>query len=104
MLSSWVGRVSKENIDIYGKFLPLNDKIVKFLNLPLTEEELRLRNVYIFAGFKELIKLYLIGEIKVSEKEFIDMLFENMGRLLGIADYIVEDTKVKGAPYINIEA
>ncbi|WKY44702.1 TetR/AcrR family transcriptional regulator [Eubacteriaceae bacterium ES2] len=101
MVSSLVSRVSKDNVDIYGKFLPLNNKVVRFLNLPLTDEELNLRNVYIFAGFKELIKVYLTGEIKVTEKEFIDMLFENMGRLLGIADYIIEDTKQKGAPYIS---
>ncbi|MDN5308580.1 MAG: hypothetical protein PWP16_1943 [Eubacteriaceae bacterium] len=101
MFYSLISRVSKDNIDIYGKFLPLNNGIIRFLNLPLTEVELNLRNVYIFAGFKELIRVYMTGDLKVGEKEIIDMLFENMCRLLGIADYIIEDTIQKGAPYLS---
>jgi hypothetical protein len=43
----------------------------------------------------------MTGDLKVGEKEIIDMLFENMCRLLGIADYIIEDTIQKGAPYLS---
>lgn len=101
MFHSLIDRTGKDKMDTYTRFFPLNSKIVKFLNLPISEEELILRNVYIFSGYKELIRSYLTGEIKLSESDLIDLLFENMGRLMGISDYIIEDTKLKGRAYLN---
>ncbi|WKY47570.1 TetR/AcrR family transcriptional regulator [Eubacteriaceae bacterium ES3] len=101
MYFSLVDRTAKDDMQTYTRFMPHNDRLVKFLNLGISDEELYFRNMYIFSGCKELVKSYLAGNLKIDEKGLLNLMFENVGRALGISDYVIQDTILKGESFLT---